>query len=142
MAFEFGYKGTLADGRGQVNASIYRYDYEGYQDQIDTYDTAQNRSVDTVTNAGDAVNQGFEIEVNWLLGDYLTVGGNYSYTDTEYSESYLVTERDDPSLPNSLFQYALNPDGSRVTTATGFAFNLDAYIRQVQGNPLKRIPEA
>ena len=66
---------------------------------------------------------------------------NYSYTDTEYSESYLVTERDDPSLPNSLFQYALNPDGSRVTTATGFAFNLDAYLRQVQGNPLKRIPK-
>ena len=97
--------------------------------------------MDTVTNAGDAVNQGFEIEVNWLLGDYLTVGGNYSYTDTEYSESYLVTERDDPSLPNSLFQFALNPDGSRVTTATGFAFNLDAYIRQVQGNPLKRIPK-
>lgn len=141
MAYEIGYKGTLADGRGQVNASIYRYDYEGYQDQIDTYDAAQARSVDTVTNAGDAVNQGFEIEVNWLLGDYLTVGGNYSYTDTEYSESYLVTERDDPSLPNSLFQFALNPDGSRVTTATGFAFNLDAYIRQVQGNPLKRIPK-
>ena len=93
MAYEIGYKGTLADGRGQVNASIYRYDYEGYQDQIDTYDAAQARSVDTVTNAGDAVNQGFEIEVNWLLGDYLTVGGNYSYTDTEYSESYLVTER-------------------------------------------------
>ena len=91
MAFEIGYKGTLADGRGQVNASIYRYDYEGYQDQIDTYDTAQNRSVDTVTNAGDAVNQGFEIEVNWLLGDYLTVGGNYSYTDT-----YDGADCDDP----------------------------------------------
>ena len=141
MAYEIGYKGTLADGRGQVNASIYRYDYEGYQDQIDTYDMAQARSVDTVTNAGDAINQGFEIEVTWLLGDYLTLGGNYSYTDTEYSESYLVTERDDPSLPNSLFQFALNPDGSRVTTATGFAFNLDAYLRQVQGNPLKRIPK-
>ena len=54
VLYEIGYKGTLADGRGQVNASIYRYDYEGYQDQIDTYDTAQNRSVDTVTNAGDA----------------------------------------------------------------------------------------
>ena len=141
IAYEVGYKGTFAEGRGQVNASIYRYDYEGYQDQIDTYDSAQNRSVDTVTNAGDAVNQGFEIEVSWLLGDYLTVGGNYSYTDTEYSESYLVTERDDPSLPNSLFQYALNEDGSRVTTATGFVFNLDAYLRQVEGNPLKRIPK-
>jgi outer membrane receptor protein involved in Fe transport len=141
MAYEIGYKGTLADGRAQVNASIYRYDYEGYQDQIDTYDMAQARSVDTVTNAGDATNQGFEIELTWLLGDYLTLGGNYSYTDTEYSEDYLVTERDDPSLPNSLFQYALNEDGSRVTTATGFAFNLDAYLRQVQGNPLKRIPK-
>ena len=28
-----------------------------------------------------------------------------------------------------------------MTTATGFVFNLDAYIRQVQGNPLKRIPK-
>ena len=69
IAYEVGYKGAFADGRGQVNASIYRYDYEGYQDQIDTYDSAQNRSVDTVTNAGDAVNQGFEIGklASWRL---------------------------------------------------------------------------
>ena len=142
-AYEIGYKGTWFDGRAQINASIYRYDYEGYQDQIDTYDMAQARSVDTVTNAGDATNQGFEIEATWLLGDHLTLGGNYSFTDTEYSENYLVTERDDPSLPNSLFQYALDENGARVpnATETGFIFNLDAYLRQVQGNPLKRIPK-
>ena len=46
-------------------------------------------SVDTVVNAGAATNQGFEVEATWLVGDYFTLGGNYSYTDTEYSESYL-----------------------------------------------------
>ena len=54
-AFEIGYKGTWLDGRAQVNASIYRYNYENYQDQIDSYDSARGASVDTVVNAGDAI---------------------------------------------------------------------------------------
>ena len=70
------------------------------------------------------------------------MGGNYSYTDTEYSESYLVTERNDLNLPNSLFQFALDENGNRIQTVTGAnLFNLDAYVRDVQGNPLKRIPK-
>ena len=141
-AFEIGYKGTWLDGRAQVNASIYRYNYENYQDQIDSYDSARGASVDTVVNAGDATNQGFEVEATWLVGDYFTLGGNYSYTDTEYSESYLVTERNDLNLPNSLFQFALDENGNRIQTETGQnLFNLDAYVRDVQGNPLKRIPK-
>ena len=140
-AYEVGYKGTFMDGRAQVNAAVYRYDYENYQDQIDTFDSARNASVDTATNAGDAVNMGVEIEGTFLIGDNLTLGGNYSYTDTEYSESYEVTERDDPSLPNSLFAFALDENGDRVVTPTGNVFNLAAYVRDVQGNPLKRIPK-
>ena len=141
-AFEIGYKGTLLDGRAQVNASIYSYDYENYQDQIDSFDAARGTSVDTVVNAGDATNQGFEIEATWLAGDYLTLGGNYSYTDAKYDESYLVTERNDFNLPNSLFQFALDENGDRVQNEIGQnVFNLDAYVRDVQGNPLKRIPK-
>ncbi|MDG1112395.1 MAG: TonB-dependent receptor [Pseudomonadales bacterium] len=141
-AFEIGYKGTWLDGRAQVNASIYRYDYENYQDQIDSYDSARGASVDTVVNAGDATNQGFEVEATWLVGDYFTLGGNYSYTDTEYKESYLVTERNDLNLPNSLFQFALDENGDRIQNEVGQnEFNLDAYVRDVQGNPLKRIPK-
>ena len=141
-AFEIGYKGTWLDGRAQVNASIYRYNYENYQDQIDSYDSARGASVDTVVNAGGATNQGFEVEATWLVGDYFTLGGNYSYTDTEYSESYLVTERNDLNLPNSLFQFALDENGDRIQNEVGQnEFNLDAYVRDVQGNPLKRIPK-
>ena len=141
-AFEIGYKGTWLDGRAQVNASIYRYDYENYQDQIDSFDSARGASVDTVVNAGGATNQGFEVEATWLVGDYFTLGGNYSYTDTEYNESYLVTERNDLNLPNSLFQFALDENGDRIQNEVGQnEFNLDAYVRDVQGNPLKRIPK-
>ena len=141
-AFEIGYKGTLLDGRAQVNASIYRYDYENYQDQIDSFDAARGTSVDTVVNAGAAVNQGFEVEATWLVGDYLTLGGNYSYTDATYDESYLVTERNDFDLPNTLFQFALDENGDRIQNEIGQnIFNLDAYVRDVQGNALKRIPK-
>ena len=38
IAYEIGYKGTLADGTLQLNALIYTYDYENYQDQIDVID--------------------------------------------------------------------------------------------------------
>ena len=35
----------------------------------------------------------------------------------------------------------MDENGDRVVTPTGNVFNLAAYVRDVQGNPLKRIPK-
>ena len=63
----------------------------------------QNRTVDTVTNAPEAINMGFELEATWLATDNFTIGGNYSYTDTKYSEDFLLTNFDNPATPPSIF---------------------------------------
>ncbi len=126
-ALEVGYKGLHLDGTLQVNASIYTYDYEGYQDQLDFFDPIRNSTVDAVGNAPEATNSGFEIELLWLPTDRLTIGGNYSYTKTEYGGDYQAAISDDPFLPASLF--------GNATTAP------DLFVVHMNGNPLKRIPE-
>ncbi len=120
IAYELGYKGTLLDGTLQLNAAVYRYDYEGYQDSVDIFDPTQNAFRSIATNTGDAINQGFEVEITWLATDNLTINGNYSWTDTEYQDEFFLLEDDNPLAPEPLF-------GERP-----FA---------IEGNRLKGIPE-
>ena len=120
LAFELGYKGTLLDETLQLNMAVYTYDYENYQDQIDTYDPTQEVVRDVPTNTGDARNSGFEADITWLPTDALTINANYSYADTEYQDSFVIAEDDNPLRPVPLF-------GNRVT--------------DLIGNSLKRIPE-
>ena len=116
-AYEIGYKGTLLDGQLQLNAAAYLYSYEGYQDRIEiTNATNSTVSLDQVINADDAENKGIEFEIMWLATDNLTIGGNGSYTQTEYKDDLLVLEDDNPFLAAPI-------------------------VRNLKGNDLKRIPE-
>jgi iron complex outermembrane receptor protein len=130
VAYEVGYKGIHFDGQLQVFASIYLYDYEGYQDRVDAFDAVRQSAVDVVQNAGDAQNMGFEIEATWLATDALTIGGNYSYTQTEYQDDYFVLDFQNPAVPTGVFG-AIGPNGE----------NAQYYITNVNGNDLKRIPD-
>ncbi len=125
-AYEIGYKGTLLDGVLQLNTAIYRYDYEGYQDNVTIFDPVQNAFRSIAVNTGDAVNQGLEVELTWLVTDNLTLNANYSLTDTEYQDDVLFTDNDDPTRPVALF-----PD-----PLTG-----GAPVVNIKGNSLKGIPE-
>jgi outer membrane receptor protein involved in Fe transport len=129
LAYEVGYKGTHFDGQLQLFASIYLYDYEGYQDRVNAFDAVRQQSVDVVQNAGDAKNSGFEVEFMWLASDNLTIGGNYSLTKTEYDSDYFVLDYEDPSVPIGVF-------GS-IADGTNPLY----YTSNVKGNELKRIPE-
>ena len=91
------------DNTLQIAASIYEYNYDGYQDRLNVFDPVRNRGVDIVQNAEGATNRGFEVEGLWLATNNITVGGNYSYTDAFYSEDYFVIESDNPAFPQSLF---------------------------------------
>jgi outer membrane receptor protein involved in Fe transport len=127
IAYELGYKGTFLDSRLQVNSSVYLYQYDDYQDQIDLFNPVTGGSVDVVENVDEAENMGVEVEVTWLPTDSWTIGGNGSYTDTEYKSDFFVVEDDNPEFPAPLFE-DLNGD--------------DAFlVRNLKGNSLKRIPE-
>ena len=128
VAYERGHKGTFLDGQLQVNSSIYRYDYDNYQDQVDVFSTVRQTSVDFVKNADSAENFGIETEITWLVNNSLTLGGNASYANTEYTASFLVLEDSDPDYPIGLFN---------ETTTDG----RDAFlIKDFDGNQLRRIP--
>ena len=127
QAFEIGYKGLHLDSTLQVNASIYRYDYDNYQDRVNIYDASRGSTIDIVQNAKRATNQGFEIEVLWLPTDEFTIGANGSLTRTEYASDYFIAITDDPDHPESLF-------GNATT-------NPDLFVVNAKGSQLKKIPE-
>jgi iron complex outermembrane receptor protein len=127
MAMEVGYKGTLQDGKLQINASAYYYDYDNYQDRVSVFSPTSGTGLDQVKNAESATNRGLEVEAMWLASDNLTVGGNASYTKTEYTSDFYLLEDDNPAYPSNLF-----------TDTTGD----DAFmVKNLNGNALRRIPE-
>jgi iron complex outermembrane recepter protein len=78
--YELGIKRSLADGRVQANATLYRTELDNFQD----------RSFDGVSfvtsNAGSLVHQGFEADVSWLATDNLTINASAAYLDSEFTD--------------------------------------------------------
>ena len=108
IAYELGYKGQLLENTLQVNASLYYYKYE------DIHLQATGRSLlggfsTSVVNGPEAETRGFELEGLWLATDQLTLGMNYSYTNSEYVEEYVlqgaegVVAATNPFAPSSLY---------------------------------------
>ena len=112
-----------------MNSSAYIYEYDNYQDRIEIFNASTGTSQDQVRNADEAQNMGIEVELMWLPTDELTLGGNASWTDTEYKSDLFVLEDDSPFYPIEIFS----------DTGAGGA---DAFLAQnLKGNELKRIPE-
>lgn len=81
VAAEIGIKTSLADGRGELNVSLYRTDYEDLQ--ISQFDGGAGFNVG---NAGETRVQGIEVDGRWLLTDGLTGRYGISFLDFEYTD--------------------------------------------------------
>ncbi len=137
-AIELGYKGLHVDDTLQIFASIYHYDYDGYQDQVQLFDPIRGAGTEFVDNADGITNQGFEIEMNYAATDRLTIAGNFSWTETEYGEDYNVFMVDDPINPVPVFgDCTQGYVGCSVVTEAQAA----DYTVNLKGGPLKGIPE-
>jgi iron complex outermembrane receptor protein len=136
IAYELGYKTQMLNNSLQLNGSIYRYDYDSVhtrtQEACPPVPTAQSAQsacavVDSTTSVqaapGAEVN-GLELEVLWLATDALTIGGNFSYTSTEFTESFFVVDGTDPTIPGRLYTGATNPD----------------RVRDIKGRSLPQVP--
>jgi iron complex outermembrane receptor protein len=105
------------------------YQYDDYQDRIEIFNASSGLAQDQVLNSDDVENMGVEVEFTWLPTDALTLGGNVSYTKTEYKSDLFVLEDDNPAFPVQIFN----------DTAAG---GRDEFLAQnLKGNDLKRIPE-
>ena len=137
-AVELGYKGLHLEDTLQIFASIYHYDYDGYQDELEQFDPIRGAGANFVGNTDGVTNDGFEIEMQYQANDRLNIAGNYSYTKTEYGEDYFVLTVDDPANPVAVFgqctQGYISCDDDNPAFVTDYTVNL-------KGGPLKGIPE-
>jgi iron complex outermembrane receptor protein len=94
IAYELGAKMTLADGAATLNFAVFRMEYEDLQVSSLVGDVFQ------VSNAGEAISQGVEIDGRWLLAEGFTLGGSVAYLDATYDSfegaTCTVPQAEDP----------------------------------------------
>ena len=98
ISYEIGYKAQLLDNTLQLNSAIYLYDYE----TIHTFGSevsAIGGTTASVLEAPGAEILGFEVEGMWLATDRITIGGNVSFTPSEYTKTLLIRDGDDLRFP-------------------------------------------
>ena len=76
--------------------------------------------------------------MQYQASDRLNIAGNFSYTETEYGEDYLVFTVDDPVNPVPVFGQCTQGYVSCQVDDPTFA---EDYTVNLKGGPLKGIPE-
>lgn len=84
-AYEIGMKSTWLDGRLRLNMAAFESEHSNYQVQAQT-PIAGGGSILTVSNAGQLTSKGFEMDLQWLVYDWLRVWGSFGYTDAKFDE--------------------------------------------------------
>ncbi|MGA8705986.1 MAG: TonB-dependent receptor [Steroidobacteraceae bacterium] len=82
-AIELGSKNTVLDGRLQVNASIFHNEWNNIQQYV----SESCGPYAYGTNAGDAVSNGFDLQLQALLTEELRFNLNVGYVNAYYSKS-------------------------------------------------------
>ncbi len=93
---EFGWKGTLADGRLYAELGVYSMDYTDMQ--ISSYVTDATSSGQSVRNVGDSTIEGIEGSIRWVVGGF-GLQASFGYTQSEIGE---ITTVDQRALPFTL----------------------------------------
>ncbi len=79
--FEAGLKMRFAGGAAELNAAIYRTEFE--DQQVSVFDGVLGYNV---TNAGEAVTQGIELDARWAVNDQLLLTAAIGTTDFEFRD--------------------------------------------------------
>ena len=109
LSTELGYKGSHLDNTLQINASIYKYQYENIHGQFVTASFLGGTGT-SVQAFPEADTNGVEFDFIYMPTPDLLVGGNASYTDASYSEEYVqptglvgVIDENNPYAPTGLY---------------------------------------
>lgn len=128
LAYELGYKTQLLNDTFQLNGSFYYYDYETIHTVVSEVTPplvtgSAPGTTNSVLPAPGAEIWGIEAEALWLATDNWTLGGNFSYTPSEYNEDFIVGDLAGADTPPSLF-----PD-------------VISLVQNIKGNQLVQVPE-
>ena len=77
--FEIGYK--IAQPNWQFNAAIYNTDISGFQ--ANAFDNSTGVTITRLTNAGEVVTRGVELDGVWAISEYLTLTGSVAWNEAE-----------------------------------------------------------
>lgn len=89
-AFEIGMKSSFSNGRGRLNLSLYTQDYQNLQVESIVNGVIQ------VSNAGNVLSQGLEIETNFSFLQGFDLTANFAFNNAEY-KNYVVPDSNDPT---------------------------------------------
>jgi outer membrane receptor protein involved in Fe transport len=123
VAYEVGYKTRWLDETLQVNGSFYYYDYETIHTTAAEVAAIGGNTISVVEAPGAEI-MGAEGEIIWFPTDNLTLGGNFSYTPSEYTEDKFIADPSRVETPSSLF-----PN------------NITAQTENINGNQVLQVPE-
>lgn len=105
--YEWGGKFVLAEGSAELNVALFRSEFSDMQ--TSQFDGSLSFNV---TNAGEAVVQGLEVDGRWALTDEILLRGGAAYIDFEYT-----------NFPNSQCYFGqpdnIAPIGDGLCDATG-----------------------
>jgi iron complex outermembrane receptor protein len=152
LSYELGYKGTIADVL-YISSSIFFYDYEGLQVELDVQDPASGITTNKLTNAPDTEVYGFEIESVWAATDKLRLMANYSYLNSQYKEEFLILDLKSDEVrdvqgnelnrtPNNKFSLAgsyAQPIGDGALLVSGNYSWIDAQYMTVFNDPSETV---
>ncbi len=108
-SYEIGLKGEWLENTLRMNMTWY---YTIYKDrQLSTFSPSLAGATSIISNAGEQINQGWELEATFLTPiDGLTVGTNYGYVDANFSKEPADATRlsggNAPPLPGGEVPYA------------------------------------
>ena len=119
-SIEFGLKADFYDGRARANLAFFDYTYENLQVQATDPDVFQGG----VVNIPESEVSGAELELTGILTDSLTLDANFSFLDTEITESFIFLDNVDAQ------QHFFGAEAAR-----------DALKSDIKGNELAKSPE-
>jgi iron complex outermembrane receptor protein len=126
--FEFGWKGTLLDGRLYAELGYFDMDYKDMQ--LSSFVTGIDQSGVAVRNAGSSSNQGFEGSFRFFIGN-LGLNGSYGYVDSKLGA---ITTLDTRALPIPSPGLGSPWPGDTSKGCTGdFCFDYSPYIVTLSG---------
>lgn len=79
--FELGAKMSLLEGTAELNMALYRTNFKDMQ--VSTFDGVLGFNV---TNAGEAITQGLEVDGRWSATEKLSLNGSLALTDFEFKD--------------------------------------------------------
>ena len=121
-AWEAGAKMRLLDGAADLNVAVYRVEYDDMQ--VSVFDGVAGFSV---TNAGQSLTQGVEVDGRWLLSDWMMLTASAAYLDFEWlryeqGPCYPGAPHEDPNTGTCDFAGKVNQQTPRWTGSLSAIF--------------------